>query len=299
MRLAAGVLARRQGVTQEQEYERPDSSQCPGTFFRRSARSCVFHKRPGRQRKTDLGEPSVRSKILRLLEITTLVAGLGLVAFFAAARLDSHFASRTAIEHIEAAAKAPAAPEAAAKASAVAVPSPAKMDFSLWSAGRIRAYRKSLARDFAPPIALLKIPKIDLVVPVFDGTSDLILNRGVGRIAGTAFPGAAGNLGIAGHRDGFFRGLKKVSRGDVVEIDRPDQTLRYVVDKIEIVGPKEVSVLAPRGADSVTLVTCYPFYYIGSAPKRYVVEASLRGEAQTHGQRSVSPKSEAIQGEEQ
>jgi sortase A len=248
----------------------------------------------------------VRSKILRALEIATLLAGVALIALFAVARIDGYFASRAAIEHFEAAAKPPAAPALGrALPSAVAtgvakIPSPARVDFSLWSAGRIRAYRESLARDFAPAIALLEIPKIGLVVPVFDGTSDLILNRGVGRIAGAARPGQHGNLAIAGHRDGFFRGLKDVRRGDVVEIEigRPRETLRYRVDRIEIVGPRDVSVLAPRRSDSLTLVTCYPFYYIGSAPKRFVVEASLESGVQNHGQRSVSPKSEATQGEE-
>ncbi len=244
----------------------------------------------------------MRSRILRILEIATLMAGVALVAFYATARVDSYLASRAAIEQFEAAAtRPPGAPQPlpapAAKHAALAIPSSAKVDFSLWSPGRIRAYRESLARDFAPPIALLKIPKIDLVVPVFDGTDDLILNRGVGRIAGTALPGTPGNLGIAGHRDGFFRGLQKVSRGDVIELERHDGTLRYVIDKIEIVSPEDVSVLAPRGSPSLTLVTCYPFYYIGSAPKRYVVEASLHNEARNHDQRSDSSKLDAIQGE--
>ena len=177
------------------------------------------------------------------------------------------------------------------------LPIPAKVDFSLWSSGRIRAYRRSLAHDFAPPIALLKIPKIGLLVPVFDGTDDLILNRGVGRIAGTAQPGAPGNLGIAGHRDGFFRGLKSVSRGDKIEVVRRHSTEVYVVDNIRIVSPKDVSVLAPRGVPSLTLVTCYPFYYIGSAPKRFVVEASLHGEAQDRDSRPVPSQSTSRQGE--
>jgi sortase A len=244
----------------------------------------------------------VRPRILRVLEIATLVAGTGLLAFYATARVDGYLGSRAAIEQFEAAArKQPATPEPQAKSSpphaALAIPPAAKVDFSLWSSGRIRAYNESLARDFAPPIAVLKIPKIHLAVPVFEGTDDLILNRGVGRIAGTAVPGASGNVGIAGHRDGFFRGLRNVSRGDAIEIERREGTLRYIIDKIEIVSPEDVSVLAPRGAPSLTLVTCYPFYYIGSAPKRYVVEASLDNEARNHSQRSGSSNSEAGQGE--
>ncbi|MDE3135111.1 MAG: class D sortase [Acidobacteriota bacterium] len=244
----------------------------------------------------------MRSKILRLLEIATLTAGIGLTAFYVTARVAGYLGSRAAIEQIETAtAKPPAAPWQQPKSSpghaALAVPSTAKADLSLWSPGRLRAYSESLAREFPPPIAVLKIPKIHLAVPVFEGTGELILNRGVGRIAGTAAPGSPGNVGIAGHRDGFFRGLRNVSRGDVIVLERREGTLRYIIDKIEIVSPKDVSVLAPRGAPALTLVTCYPFYYIGSAPKRYVVEASLDNEARKHNQRSDLLNSGAVQGE--
>jgi sortase A len=241
------------------------------------------------------------ARILLYLEIATLMAGVALLAFYAAARVDSYLASRAAIEQFEAGAtKPPAAPQPKPKFSphaALAIPPNAKVDFSLWSPGRVRAYRESLVRLFAPPIALLKIPKLHLAVPVFEGTDELVLNRGVGRIAGTALPGSPGNIGIAGHRDGFFRGLRNVSRGDVIELERREGTLRYIIDKIEIVSPKDVSVLAPRGSPSLTLVTCYPFYYIGNAPKRYVVEASVHDEARDHNQRSDRSNSDAIQGD--
>lgn len=240
----------------------------------------------------------MRAKFLRTLEIATLVAGLGLLAFFVAARVEGYLSSRAAIEQFEAASsQPPSAPVPVKETASRTLPVPAKVDFSLWAPGRIRAYRRSLARDLTPPIAVLKIPKIHLVVPVFDGTDDLILNRGAGRIEGTAQPGAPGNLGIAAHRDGFFRGLKSVSRGDKIELERHHGTDVYVIDKIRIVGPKDVSVLAPRGVPSLTLVTCYPFYYVGSAPKRYVVEASLQREAQDRDSRSLPSKSNPRQGE--
>jgi sortase A len=148
-------------------------------------------------------------------------------------------------------------------------------DFSLWSEKRIQGYRESLAAHFAPALALLSIPKIDLEVPILEGTDDLSLNRAVGHIAGTPKPGEIGNVGIAGHRDGFFRGLKDVRTGDTIKIVTPDAVEKYVIDEITVVDPKDVSVLAPRAAPSVTLVTCYPFYFIGSAPQRYIVRASL------------------------
>jgi sortase A len=112
-------------------------------------------------------------------------------------------------------------------------------------------------------------------VPVLEGTDDLILNRGVGLIAGTARPGDEGNIGIAGHRDGFFRGLKDVGPGDRIELAEEGKTETFVIDNIVIVDPKDVSILARRERPSLTLVTCYPFYFIGSAPQRYIVQASL------------------------
>ena len=112
-----------------------------------------------------------------------------------------------------------------------------------------------------------------LVVPVFEGISDLNLNRGAGRIEGTARFGEAGNVGIAAHRDGFFRVLKDVRVGDTLLLERLAATDTYRIVSITIVDPSEVSVLAPTATQSVTLVTCYPFYYVGSAPRRFIVRA--------------------------
>jgi sortase A len=128
------------------------------------------------------------------------------------------------------------------------------------------------------PIAVLKIRKIDLEVPVFDGTDALTLNHAVGRIEGTAQPGGPGNMGIAGHRDTFFRGLKDIRKGDAIELTTREAIRSYTVDEIQVVTPETVSVLGPRESPSLTLVTCFPFYFVGSAPKRYVVMASLTGE---------------------
>jgi sortase A len=150
------------------------------------------------------------------------------------------------------------------------------VDLSLWSPKRVQAFKDSLAQDPDTPIAVLSIPKIHLEVPVFDGTEDLTLNRGVGRILGTARIGQTGNIGIAGHRDGFFRGLKDVASGDAVELVLHGQTLTYVVDTIQIVNPRDVRVLQPTPNATLTLVTCYPFYFVGSAPQRYIISASVK-----------------------
>ena len=149
--------------------------------------------------------------------------------------------------------------------------------FAMWSPQRIRDYENRISQRLAPPIALLRIPKVDLQAPLFEDTDNLTLNRGVGRIAGTAKPEENGNIGVAGHRDSFFRVLKNVSPGDVIELVTLRQTRTYVVDRIIIIDPEDTSILAPQKHPSLTLVTCYPFYFVGSAPQRYVVQASIRG----------------------
>jgi sortase A len=149
------------------------------------------------------------------------------------------------------------------------------VDFSLWAEKRIQAYKESLLIASSLPLAVLEIDKVKIRVPVFEGTDDLTLNRGAGRIAGTAAPGVAGNIGIAGHRDGFFRGLKDIAVGDHIDLVTTTERTSYVVDQIEIVDPTDVSVLRPRATSSLTLVTCFPFYFVGDAPQRFIVHASI------------------------
>jgi len=146
---------------------------------------------------------------------------------------------------------------------------------SEWSAQRLADYRESLAVTFEAPPGVLEIPSLRLTVPIFAGTSELVLNRGIGWIEGTATPGEDGNVGLAGHRDGYFRGLKDLKLGDTIEVQSVDRTRRYRVTDLNVVEPTEVSVLDPTDAPSVTLVTCYPFYYLGNAPQRYIVRATL------------------------
>jgi sortase A len=148
-------------------------------------------------------------------------------------------------------------------------------DQAAWSEKRQADYRESLAETFDAPPGVLEIPSLKLTVPIFTGTSELVLNRGVGWIEGTAMPGEDGNVGLAGHRDGYFRGLKDLKLGDTIEVQSVGRTLRYRVTALKIVEPTDVSVLDPTDEPSVTLVTCYPFYYVGSAPQRYIVKGTL------------------------
>jgi sortase A len=150
-----------------------------------------------------------------------------------------------------------------------------KVNYALWSKERVRAHQESLAALKGAPLAVLTVRRLGIRVPVFEGTDDLTLNRGAGWIAGTARPGQDGNIGIAGHRDGFFRVLKDVKTGDRLELATQHSVRQYAVEEVEIVAPDNVSVLQRRASPSVTLVTCYPFYFIGDAPQRWIVHAAL------------------------
>jgi LPXTG-site transpeptidase (sortase) family protein len=132
------------------------------------------------------------------------------------------------------------------------------------------------------PLARLDIPRVGLSVVVRDGTDEWTLNRGAGHIAGTSYPGSDGNIGIAGHRDGYFRALRDVHPADEILLTSSDGSIeRYRVESATIVKPEDVSVLARRASPSLTLVTCYPFSYVGSAPKRYVLTASRMAQTPT------------------
>ena len=146
-------------------------------------------------------------------------------------------------------------------------------DLRLWSPERLRAWRETQIQSGSAPLAVLRIKRIGVEAAVLEGTDDWTLNRAVGHIEDTALPGAVGNSGIAGHRDGFFRALKDIADGDALEIETQRGVDNYRVERIWIVDPDDVSVLDPTPSPSVTLVTCYPFYYIGSAPQRFIVRA--------------------------
>ena len=147
-------------------------------------------------------------------------------------------------------------------------------DFRLWSEKRIKGYQASLLANIPPPLGVLDIPSLQLSVPVLEGTDDVTLDRAVGHILGTATLGGSGNIGIAGHRDGFFRGLKDIHVGDAIDLHSRGGTSQYLVDYIQVVQPSNISVLDAGAKPSLTLVTCFPFYFVGSAPFRYIVHAT-------------------------
>jgi sortase A len=122
-------------------------------------------------------------------------------------------------------------------------------------------------------IGRLEIPRLGLSLIVAEGVDALTLRRAVGHIPGTGMPGKPGNIGLAGHRDTLFRSLRNVLPNDVITLTTPIGAYRYRVVSTKVVRPADVGVLEPNGSEVLTLVTCYPFYYVGPAPDRFIVRA--------------------------
>lgn len=123
------------------------------------------------------------------------------------------------------------------------------------------------------PIGRIEIPRLRLSVVVMGGVDTRTLRRSVGHIPGTALPGESGNVGLAGHRDTFFRALKDLKIKDEIQISTEKGGFKYEVVWLRVVDPENVGVLAPSGENVLTLVTCYPFSFVGPAPKRWIVRA--------------------------
>ena len=122
-------------------------------------------------------------------------------------------------------------------------------------------------------IGRIEIPRLLLSAVVVEGVDKTTLRRAVGHIPGTALPGHPGNVGLAGHRDTFFRPLKDLKIKDEVQLSTLQGNFTYEVESLRVVDPDNVGVLASSGENVLTLVTCYPFYYVGPAPKRWIVRA--------------------------
>jgi sortase A len=122
-------------------------------------------------------------------------------------------------------------------------------------------------------IGEIDIPSVGIAVMVVQGDSAAILQRAVGHLADTALPGERGNVVLAGHRDTFFRPLKRVRVGDAITLKTRRGDFDYVVESTIVVAPTDLEVLEPRGGRTLTLITCFPFSYIGPAPSRFIVRA--------------------------
>lgn len=127
-------------------------------------------------------------------------------------------------------------------------------------------------------IGRIEIPSVGVSAMVLEGVGKKTLRRGAGHIPGTPLPWRTGNMGLAAHRDSFFRGLKDIRKNDTIVLKTLEGTFEYRVDSTEVVRPEDTHVLDDTGEPALTLVTCYPFYYVGSAPKRFIVRAERIGE---------------------
>lgn len=147
--------------------------------------------------------------------------------------------------------------------------------YEIWKLGRTPA-AMDFHRGGLKPYALIgriEIPRLRISTVVLEGDDDSTLRFGAGHIPQTPLPGNGGNVGIAAHRDTFFRALKGVAPQDRITLTTPDGIYQYSVESTEIVGPSQTGVLASSSVSELTLVTCYPFEFIGSAPLRFVVHA--------------------------
>jgi len=193
----------------------------------------------------------MRERWLAALQFACFGTGALLVSVVALARLDAQLGRESGIAAFAASLDAP--------------------DQSLWAPERVRDYAASLAAVKEAPLAILRIPALKLEVPVYATDSELHLNRGAGLIAGMGLPDKGGNLGIAGHRDGFFRVLKDAVPGQKIEVVTRNRTHVFRVVSTEVVEATDPRPLADTLDPTVTLVTCFPFYFIGHAPQRFIV----------------------------
>jgi LPXTG-site transpeptidase (sortase) family protein len=127
-------------------------------------------------------------------------------------------------------------------------------------------------------LGVLEVPRLGLSTVIFEGIDGRTLRRSAGHIPGTSLPGSKGNVGIAGHRDRFFGGLKDLVENDLMLVRTPHGSYTYRVDSVRVVTPYQTEVLESSGVPELTLVTCYPFYFVGPAPERFIVFAHQIGE---------------------
>jgi LPXTG-site transpeptidase (sortase) family protein len=196
-----------------------------------------------------------------------LLKALERLCWFAGASLMAFFLSQVALGEAER--------QAGIEAFELAYSHETVPDQSLWSEGRIAAWQESRSNEPVNVRAILTIPDLELEVPVYSDASEFNMDRGAGLIPGTAAPNEPGNIGIAGHRDGYFRALKDIQPGSQVRLQTPAGERRYRIRETLVVDPVDVEVLESGDSDSLTLVTCYPFYFVGSAPQRFIVRAEL------------------------
>jgi sortase A len=151
----------------------------------------------------------------------------------------------------------------------------AEPDARLWSASRRQSWLLTPQPAADELVGVLVIRSLQIEAPLYADTSELYLNRGVGLIPQMARPDQLGNIGIAGHRDGFFRALEAIEQGATIELITRSASYRYRVVTVDVVGRDNTELLRRSDSPLLTLVTCHPFYFVGSAPDRFVVRSVL------------------------
>lgn len=249
-----------------------------------------------------LDHPRFRGIAWRRMERVLLWGGVALLAIWAMAsaraaiyyRYDDWAFSRSlegkpagfgafiadvaSIEFSQEPAKKPGVEPPAAESSSVLLAEEESPDRANWSEDRIHAWERAKKKNIPAdgrPFARLEIPRVGLRAMVLPGVSRLTLNRGAGHIPGTPLPWENGNFAVAGHRDGFFRSLEGIKRDDEILLTTVRGSFKYRVRDISIVKPGDTSPLRPTPQQAITLVTCYPFYYVGNAPERFIVRAEI------------------------
>jgi len=154
------------------------------------------------------------------------------------------------------------------------------VDAKAYQAIEQRRFERARADRTAAPalvdggsIGEIRISRLGVRAIIVQGDSEAILQRAVGHVADTALPGEAGNVVLAGHRDTFFRPLKRVRAGDAITLSTRDGDFEYRVESTAVVPPGDLRVLQPTGGRTLTLITCFPFSYLGAAPDRFIVRA--------------------------
>ena len=218
---------------------------------------------------------TVSQQLFRVGELFSYAAGVALTGFFLVQIAQGEVERRSGIEQFEQLASIDFAEAQAVADAPTFEDTTGAPDTTLWAPGRIADSQASLAADLPPIIGILEVPSVGLEVPVYPTDSEMAMDRGAGVIDGMAYPHEPGNIGIAGHRDGYFRVLKDVEVGDTLMLQTLEGPKRFTIDTVQVVEISDTHLLQDTNDQTVTLVTCYPFYFVGHAPQRYIVTASL------------------------
>jgi len=221
-----------------------------------------------------------KKRLLRFLEKLFLITGLLFLAFYGSAKLYSYFYQKytSYTFNKQLSRRTPSIKSFDEKEllrQMIYAPEIVPDGGKGWNRNRLNKFKKAAPPPPGSVLGRLEIPSVNLSVMLLQGTDDWTLNRAVGHIEGTSLPGQPGNLGISGHRDGFFRCLRDIKLNSTIILTTLNGRFFYRVSGIDIVKPRDIEVLSATKDPTLTLVTCYPFHYVGDAPKRYIVTAGI------------------------